>query len=374
MAKHPASSVRRCALNQARLTALLENLISDGYSVLGPRIRDGAIAYGPLKKLEDLPIGWSATAGPGHYRLHKSGSTSVFGTGPPMQGLKQIIHPPEIRLFAAERENGAFRILDRQPTPKRLAFFGVRPCDLAALKKQDRVLLQDQFTDPVYKERRREAFLIAVNCTEALDTCFCDSMECGPSASSGFDIVLNQTTSSEEILFAAEAGSERGGAMLDRLEAPKFHGELSPAPVTKRTLETRGIKELLYNNFEHPRWDQTAGRCLSCANCTMVCPTCFCVSVEDSSDVTQHRAERWRRWDSCFTQSFTYIHGGSVRLSPKSRYRQWLTHKLAAWQDQFGESGCTGCGRCITWCPVGIDITEEAAAIRGEGKESAHGA
>ena len=135
-----------------------------------------------------------------------------------------------------------------------------------------------------------------------------------------------------------------------------------------RNIDTTGIKELLYQNFEHPRWDNVAGRCLTCANCTMVCPTCFCTTVEDVTDVTGDHAERWRRWDSCFTQSFSYIHGGSVRTSAKSRYRQWMTHKLASWIDQFGSSGCVGCGRCITWCPVGIDITEEVRAIR-EGRE-----
>jgi formate hydrogenlyase subunit 6/NADH:ubiquinone oxidoreductase subunit I len=131
-----------------------------------------------------------------------------------------------------------------------------------------------------------------------------------------------------------------------------------------RHLDTAGLRDLLYENFEHPRWDNVAARCLSCANCTMVCPTCFCTTVEDVSDISGNHAERWRRWDSCFTQSFSYIHGGSVRTSAKSRYRQWMTHKLASWTDQFGTSGCVGCGRCITWCPVGIDITEEVRAIR----------
>ena len=131
-----------------------------------------------------------------------------------------------------------------------------------------------------------------------------------------------------------------------------------------RELDTTGIKELFYANYEHPRWDEVAARCLTCGNCTMVCPTCFCHTLEDSLNLTGVAGERRRCLDSCFSVDFSYLHGGSIRTSPRSRYRQWLTHKLATWIDQFGCSGCVGCGRCITWCPVGIDLTEEVRAIR----------
>jgi sulfhydrogenase subunit beta (sulfur reductase) len=174
---------------------------------------------------------------------------------------------------------------------------------------------------------------------------------------------LLPSAASEAICHEAEAAVERAASQI------------------QRRMDTTDIRELLYANFDHPRWDNVAQRCLSCANCTMVCPTCFCTTVEDVSDVTGTHAERWRKWDSCFTQNFSYIHGGSVRSSAKSRYRQWMTHKLASWIDQFGSSGCVGCGRCITWCPVGIDITEEVRAIRessassssDSSKDSSHG-
>lgn len=131
-----------------------------------------------------------------------------------------------------------------------------------------------------------------------------------------------------------------------------------------RSMDTRDIKGLLYWNYEHPRWDDVANRCLTCANCTMVFPTCFCTTVEDTTELKGENAERWRKWDSCFTLDFSLIHGRSVRSSTKARYRQWMTHKLATWIDQFGSSGCVGCGRCITWSPVAIDITEEVRVIR----------
>jgi len=135
-----------------------------------------------------------------------------------------------------------------------------------------------------------------------------------------------------------------------------------------RTLITDELKESLYRSYEHPHWDDVASRCATCGNCTLVCPTCFCATVEDTTDLTGTRAERWRRWDTCHTLDFSYIAGGSLRYSAVARYRQWLTHKLATWEDQFGRPGCVGCGRCITWCPVGIDITEEAAVFLDEAR------
>ena len=138
-----------------------------------------------------------------------------------------------------------------------------------------------------------------------------------------------------------------------------------------RTMDTTGIKELLYRNYEHPRWDNVADRCLTCANCTMVCPTCFCSTVEDTTDLTGDHAERWRLLGLLFHNGvLLYRAAAAVRKTARSRYRQWMTHKLATWIDQFGTSGCVGCGRCITWCPVAIDITEEVRAIRDSEQHS----
>jgi ferredoxin len=134
-----------------------------------------------------------------------------------------------------------------------------------------------------------------------------------------------------------------------------------------RQMPDTDLRELLIRSRESSQWEEVASRCLTCGNCTMVCPTCFCTTTEDVSDLTGEHAERWRHWASCYEFDFTYVHGGgSVRQSGDSRYRHWLTHKLGTWHDQFGMSGCVGCGRCIAWCPTGIDITAEMNKMAGD--------
>jgi ferredoxin len=247
----------------------------------------------------------------------------------------------------------------------------VRACDLHAVAIQDRVFLEGGHVEPDYAARRRDAFFVAVNCARAGGTCFCVSMDTGPRVTEGFDLALTELDGR----FVVEAGSERGEDVLAALEcAPATDDDVREALEQSertaasmgRALETDGLRELLQDNRDHPRWAEVADRCLSCGNCTMVCPTCFCSTVEDTTDLAGENAERTRLWDSCFTLEHSYMHGGSVRRSASSRYRQWMTHKLSTWIDQFGTSGCVGCGRCITWCPVAIDITEEAAAIRAD--------
>jgi sulfhydrogenase subunit beta (sulfur reductase) len=256
-----------------------------------------------------------------------------------------------------------------------VALLGVRPCEIRAIEIQDKVFIDSDCVDPDYAARRANAFIIAVNCGSAGDTCFCVSMGTGPRADHGFDLALTELLDRERHAFLIETGSEAGVEVAralplrsanegDRRQAEKITARTSRS--MGRRLEAEGLKELLQGNVEHPRWQEVAERCLACGNCTLVCPTCFCFVIDDVTDLTGRIAERVQRWDSCFALGHSYIHGGSVRREISSRYRQWMTHKLAHWIDQFGVSGCVGCGRCITWCPVGIDITEEAAAIRAD--------
>jgi hypothetical protein len=227
--------------------------------------------------------------------------------------------------------------------------------------------------DPGYVRRRDRSLRIAVQCGSPSKSCFCVSMGTGPGIGHGFDLSLTEILGPGRHHFVVEVGSERGQAVLEGVPlqpAGTADADDAQRVVTDsaarmgRTFDAHGVRELLATNLEHPRWEIVAKRCLSCANCTMVCPTCFCSTTEEVPDLSGTSTERDRRWDSCFNLGFTAFHASSVRTSPKSRYRQWLTHKLSTWHDQFGVSGCVGCGRCITWCPVGIDLTEEVSAIR----------
>ena len=362
-----------CLIKADQFGELISALIREGYEVIGPTIRDGAISYERVKGASDLPAGWTDEQEPGRYRLKKTDDGAFFDYSLAAQSWKRYLHPAEVRLWAAEKDNGTFRILNNEVPPAvPRAFLGVRACELAAIEKQDRVLLGDKYRDPIYAARRENVFIIAVQCTHAAATCFCASTQTGPKITKGFDLLLTELPEPGNHRFLIEPGSQRGADILASLKSTSAKRDdiqaaeaaVGNAANQQRRLEVEGLKELLYTNFENPQWEKLAARCLSCANCTMSCPTCFCTTVDDSTDVTRTHAERWRRWDSCFTLSFSYIHGGSIRSSSKSRYRQWISHKLAAWSDQFGSLGCVGCGRCITWCPAGIDITEEVRAMR----------
>jgi sulfhydrogenase subunit beta (sulfur reductase) len=352
---------------------LVDVLRARGFQVLGPTVRDGAIVYDDLASASDLPVGWTDTQAAGSYRLERREDDAVFGFAVGPHSWKQFLLPARVSLWNATRNGDGFDVEEAPAADAPLALIGVRSCELSAIAIQDRVLLGGRYADRDYAARREDAFIVAVNCFEPGGTCFCASMGTGPRAEAGYDLALTEILDGDH-RFLVEIGSERGAEVLRELphrEALPADRQAADAAVAGaaermgRTLDTTDLRDLLAANLDHERWDDVAARCLTCGNCTMVCPTCFCTAVDDVTDLTGQQAERVRTWDSCFSVEYSYIHGGSIRPSGRSRYRQWLTHKFGTWHDQFGSSGCVGCGRCITWCPVAIDVTEELAAIRG---------
>ncbi|NUR94819.1 MAG: 4Fe-4S dicluster domain-containing protein [Kribbellaceae bacterium] len=338
------------------LTELVEVLIADGYQVVGPTMTGSAIELAELTGAAQLPAGWGVETGPGYYRLRRRDDDAVFAHSSGPQSWKTFLHPSHRKLWSTGPD-GSFQAADE--TPPRYALLGVRGCDLAAIGKLRAVL--GSFS-------AQSLFVVAVNCTEPGEVCFCASMGTGPAAGPGADLTLTETDGH----FLVEAGTRAGLEVVSRIEHRAATDDETAAGRTAvdaaagrmgRAMPEVDLRALLTGSRESSHWEDVAERCLTCGNCTMVCPTCFCTTTEDVTDLTGDHAERWQRWSSCFELDFSYVHGGSVRTSGESRYRQWITHKLSTWYDQFGGSGCVGCGRCIAWCPVGIDLTEEVTRL-----------
>ncbi len=355
-------------LERSSLQLLFDELRGRGYEVVGPRVDQQAIVYDQISTVDELPRGWTDEQEPGKYRLVPRGDDEMFGYVIGPHSWKKYLFPPLVTVAKATREANGWEMHDPPRDSPRFALIGVRACELAAIAVQDRVFMKGDYIDPVYAERRQRLFIVAMNCTQAASTCFCTSMGTGPECTAGFDLAFTELPHGFTVQIGSPSGEEVA-AKLPLRDATEEDSQLAAArrgravqQITRR-LNTEGIRDKLLSQLEHPRWDEVADRCLSCTNCTLVCPTCFCCSVDDVTDLTNDQITRERRWDSCFNFDFSHMSGGPVRNQVRSRYRQWLTHKLATWIDQFGTSGCVGCGRCITWCPVGIDLTEEVAAI-----------
>jgi sulfhydrogenase subunit beta (sulfur reductase) len=373
-------------IDVAELQALVDRLIAHGYVVIAPTVQSGAIVNGPVTSVDELPRGWGDDQDAGRYRLRRRGDEALFGFAAGAQSAKTVFFPSKELLWRGRRTQEGFAVDADEGggLGAPYALLGVRSCDLAAIGIHDVVLTGRAHSDVAYAARRSAAFVVAVTCSDPSGTCFCVSMGTGPRPRQGtgarYDLSLTELLDDEPHRFVVEVASERGAEILDEIGAP-------PAPdddVTAgdrvaevsagrmgRSLDPVGLKDLLYAAADSPIWNDVADRCLACGNCTAVCPTCFCTNVEDVTDLAGDVAGRTRGGDSCFDADYSWIHGGTVRASTKSRYRQWMTHKLASWIDQFGTSGCVGCGRCVTWCPAAIDITEEVAALRVEAEQAA---
>ncbi|MGY1938415.1 4Fe-4S dicluster domain-containing protein [Nocardia gipuzkoensis] len=368
-------------IDRAGLDRLVDVLRERGYRVIGPQVRDGAIVLDELDGGRRLPAGWGVETAPGRYRLHRRDDEAVFAHSAGPGSWKQFLHPPRRKVAQLGPD------LEMEPvedTPVRSAFLGVRGCDLTSIAILGQVLGGGAHPDASFTARRKDLFVVAANCTEPGGVCFCASMGTGPGVSAGYDLALTEGIDAQGHRFLVDVGSEDGAEILAELTARPADAEevtnaraavSAAADRMGREMPEVDIRALLHDSRESSHWQDVASRCFTCGNCTMVCPTCFCTSTEDVTDLTGDHAERWEHWSSCFELDFSYLHGGSVRQSGESRYRQWISHKLSTWYDQFGSSGCVGCGRCIAWCPAEIDLTAEVARLAelAEETDRAHG-
>ncbi len=362
------------SLPKGELNALLEGLRQIGYRPIGPRVRDETVIYDVLENEQDLPRGYLSEQKPGYYRLSYRGHANYFDVTPGPHSWKQFLFPPTTEMLRLQREGKHWQILPAEEEPPALAFLGVRPCELAAIRIQDMIFLREDWSDPIYRVRRERIFLLVVNCLHPCGTCFCASMGAGPQAKAGFDLCLTELDDD----FLVEIGSKRGSELMGQLnhrpttaeQQQKMQSALQIAceRMGRTVSDVDSLPNVLLACLDAKYWEDVARRCLSCANCTLVCPTCFCWDARDVTTLDGKVTRRERVWDSCFNPDYSYVAGGNSRPSTLARYRQWLIHKFATWKHQFGTLGCVGCGRCITWCPAGIDITEELAALRQENK------
>ncbi len=354
-------------LPRAGLDALIDALQDAGYRVIGPQVRDGAIVFDDLAAAKELPVGWDDRQTPGSYRLEPRADGRCFAWANGPQALKPLLFAPREVLWRAVRDASGLRFESAAAVAEKTAVIGVRSCDVAGLSLQDKHFLH-KVKDPWYRARREALLLVAVDCAHPAQTCFCASTGDGPAVTGGADLALSELNEG----FLVRAYTDAGRAIRDALpleeasaeQTERVNGELAAAAQTQtRRMPGRNLRDSLFANPDHPRWNDVAARCLSCGNCVSVCPTCFCHAEREQPSLDGSATEHLRQWDTCYSAEHSYLHGFLIRPDTRSRYRQWLTHKLAGWHDQYGRSGCVGCGRCISWCPVGIDITEEAAAL-----------
>ena len=351
-----------------QLQDLLNKLQDEGYACIGPQVRDGAILFDEIKSVEQLPRGISDEQQPGSYSLSTNNGSKYFDWANGPQAIKPLVFAPKEKLWSsAQSVDGEISFSVAEQETKKLAVIGARACDIAALKIHDQHFLQQQFVDPYYQARRENLLIIAVNCGHPAETCFCHSTGDGPFVSDGVDIVLTELQDGFLIDAQTKQGEKiQAGLNLQNATKEQFaESEQIKTNASKqnRQLPTFEIKSRLFDELESETWHSIATKCLSCGNCTAVCPTCFCHSENDAPELDGTSSAHYREWDSCFGQGHSYIHGITIRSQTSQRYRQWLTHKFASWHEQYGRSGCVGCGRCITWCPVGIDVTESIAQI-----------
>lgn len=365
----------RITIAPSDLRTLFYLVKSECEDLYGPSLKDGAITLSRLAEYDQLPVGLRDSQTPGHYIVRQTEERSHFNYAVGPHSIKKVLHPSNRQLWSSSKSSSG-EIFFSEPARNSglIGFWGLRSCDVEAIKILDGVFLESGVKEPHYQSLRENLFILTATCSEPSKACFCTSMGHGPRAAM-YDINLTEVHNADEHFFVANAGTSLGAKVLGLLNAKRCEeNELIKSEAVyqaackkiTKTMDTDNLPKLLAQNMDHPQWEVVADQCLSCGNCTMVCPTCFCTTTYDVNDLEGEHSERWLRWDSCFTADFSYIHGGNIRSSTKSRYRQWLTHKLSTWYEQFGSSGCVGCGRCVAWCPVAIDLTQEVEALRSK--------
>jgi formate hydrogenlyase subunit 6/NADH:ubiquinone oxidoreductase subunit I len=320
-------------ITKQNLHLLIDAMITSGTRVVGPKLAGEMTIYEPLRKGEELEL-----------------------TELPRRSAKETFFPVCEEILAYEKKDGATSVtdIDLSLIPETV-LIGARPCDSAAPGILDAVFSWD-FNDEFFLERRRMTTIIGFACTKADDACFCTAVGFSPSDSTGSDLFLSPIVGGG---YAAEAASEKGEALLTKHSALfQDQSETTSIPLAEPAMEKLDlikIKGWLDNNFESNFWKEIALRCVGCGACAFICPACHCFDINDEG--TEAKGCRRKHWDACGFSKFTnHASGHNPRDVQPSRYRNRIMHKFKYYDDKFGKTLCTGCGRCIRACPVGIDI------------------
>jgi formate hydrogenlyase subunit 6/NADH:ubiquinone oxidoreductase subunit I len=320
-------------ITEQNLNTLIDTLIANGTRVVAPRLNAGTPLYEPLRSSAEMVVDQL-----------------------PRRSAKEAFFPVCEEIMSYEKEGQQVTLTDIDPaTFPETVLVGVRPCDAAAIPVLDAVFSWD-YKDEFFLERRRKTTIIGLACTKADDACFCAAVGLSPAESRGSDLFL---TPLEGGGYRCDTCGDKGEALLDAHKElfvePNGAKSVSLAEPQAETFDLKKVKSWLDEHFEDPLWDGVAVRCVGCGACAFVCPACHCFDIVDEG--TEKSGKRRKNWDACGFWKFTHhASGHNPRdLQPK-RYRNRIMHKFKYYDDKFGQTLCTGCGRCVRICPVGIDI------------------
>jgi len=284
---------------------------------------------------------------------------------------KDLFFPQTEDVFRFSTEGKEFEVKEKHSPSSKKVIFGLRACDIRSLRLLDLVFAEGEYRDEAYTGRRNKNILITWSCTEPEETCFCTSFDSDPGRPEFGDILAIDLKDG----LILEAQSEVGEEILDKADdllrsavqnQIKKAERLQLEAKDKVALEVGldNIKNELSDRFDDPIYEKYASRCLGCGICTYLCPTCHCYDLE--SETWGQEGLRYRCWDSCMFSNYTRLAGGeNPRPTKTERLRNRFLHKLQYFPEMYEQYGCTGCGRCLKYCPVSVDITKFIRQIKG---------